>query len=236
MRRLVLGCCIASACGAAEVSRVDDVNQALPLDSSLVAAWGFDETNGTTALDATGKGHTGALNGQARVAGKFGQALDFRSNHLTVADAPDLRLSTGMTIEAWVYPTGTLQQWPSVVVKERTGGLTYALYANSGPDTGGHPSSYITSGGVVEYGLEAGTRPAANVWTHLAVTYDGVTMRLYVGGVLAGNKLLNRTIDQVAGALRIGGNAVWSGEAFPGRLDEVRITTARCPRPRSWST
>jgi hypothetical protein len=61
-----------------------------------------------------------------------------------------------------------------------------------------------------------------NAWTHLAATYDGTTLRLYVNGTQVGSRSVAGSIVTTTGALRIGGNTVW-GEWFKGRLDEVRI-------------
>ena len=62
-----------------------------------------------------------------------------------------------------------------------------------------------------------------NVWTHLAVTYDGTTLRLFVNGVQVRNRNQRPAPrSTTAGALRIGGNSVW-GEYFKGLIDEVRI-------------
>jgi hypothetical protein len=68
----------------------------------------------------------------------------------------------------------------------------------------------------------AAQAPAANVWTHVAGTYDGTTLRLYINGVQVAS--VNRTgpIATSTGPLRIGGNSLW-GEFFQGRIDEVRV-------------
>jgi hypothetical protein len=63
---------------------------------------------------------------------------------------------------------------------------------------------------------------AANAWTHLAVTYDGSELRLYVDGVQASFKGVTGPMPNSTGALRLGGNNVW-GEWFAGLLDDVRI-------------
>ena len=86
----------------------------------LVAAYAFNEGSGSTTADATGKGHTGSLVGATwTTAGKNGNALSFNgtSNLVSVADAADLDLSTGLTMEAWVRPT-TLSGWRTVALKE----------------------------------------------------------------------------------------------------------------------
>jgi hypothetical protein len=61
-----------------------------------------------------------------------------------------------------------------------------------------------------------------NVWTHLAATYDGAMLRLYVNGALAGSTALTGSLDATTGPLRIGGNSVRS-EWFNGLIDEVRV-------------
>jgi hypothetical protein len=61
-----------------------------------------------------------------------------------------------------------------------------------------------------------------STWTHLATTYDGVTLRLYVNGSLVGSRDIAGGIHTSSSPLRLGGNAIW-GEYFGGRLDEVRI-------------
>ena len=63
---------------------------------------------------------------------------------------------------------------------------------------------------------------AIGVWTHLAATYDGVTMRFYVNGVQVGSRAQTGSMLVSTRALRIGGNSVW-GEYLNGLVDDVRI-------------
>ena len=97
--------------------------------TGLVAAYGFNETTGTVAADATGNNRTGTVNGAAwNAAGRFGGALSFDGveDLVTVADANALDLTTGMTLSAWVRPV-TLSGWRTALLKEATNGLAYAL-------------------------------------------------------------------------------------------------------------
>jgi len=110
------------------------VSAASASTGGLVAAYNFNETSGTTVVDASGNGNNGIISGTTRTAsGKFGSALSFDgiSNWVTVNDSASLDPTNGMTLEAWVYPTATMSSWRSVLLKEQTGGLAYALYANS---------------------------------------------------------------------------------------------------------
>ena len=61
-----------------------------------------------------------------------------------------------------------------------------------------------------------------NTWTHLAATYNGNVLALYVNGVQAGQLLIAGSLTASTSPLRIGGNNVW-GEWFEGDIDEVRV-------------
>jgi hypothetical protein len=61
-----------------------------------------------------------------------------------------------------------------------------------------------------------------NAWSHLASTYDGATLRLYLNGVLVSSQATAGTLSASSGVLRIGGNGVWP-EWFAGLIDEVRV-------------
>jgi hypothetical protein len=101
--------------------------------SGLVAAYSFNEGSNNTVNDASGKGNHGTISGATRTnSGRYGKALTFDgvNDWVTVPDSASLDLTNGMTLEARVYPTSATG-WRTVLLKERTGHLTYALYANS---------------------------------------------------------------------------------------------------------
>jgi hypothetical protein len=186
----------------------------------LVAAYGFDEDAGSTVKDASGKGNHGEIQGAQRTTqGRFGKALLFDgvNDWVTVPDSDSLDLDTGMTIEAWVYPTTTLSSWRDVVTKEQSGGAVYYLAANTDSNK---PANGVYIG--AEQILYAGDRLEPNKWTHVAATYDGATQRLYVDGTEVGSQPMSGPIQHSNGVLRIGGSSIW-GEHFPGYIDEVRI-------------
>jgi len=193
---------------------------------SLVLALGLNDGTGTTALDASGQGNNGTLNGASwSSSGKYGGALSFDgvNDWLTVADANSLDLTTGMTLEAWVYPTA-LNSWETTLLKEAGNELAYSLYAdNNGNDTGGprRPAGYIRQGSN-SYNAAGSSQLPLNTWTHLAATYDGAALRLYVNGTQVSSLARTGAINTSTGPLRVGGNAVW-GEFFNGSIDEVRV-------------
>ncbi|HJZ53858.1 MAG TPA: LamG-like jellyroll fold domain-containing protein, partial [Gemmataceae bacterium] len=191
--------------------------------TGLVGAWGFEEGSGTTTADASGHGLSGTLsNATWTTAGKFGKALSFNGSNawVTVSDNTLLHLTSGMTVEAWVKPAATSTDWTAAVLKERgTVGLAYALYATDGANK--PPAGYINKSGT-DYNATGTSILALNTWTHLAVTYEGATIRLYVNGTQAASKAVSGTINSSTSPLRFGGDSVW-GEYFNGLIDEVRV-------------
>ena len=186
----------------------------------LVAAYGFEEVSGTTVADASGKGNHGTMSNAVRISnGHSGKALQFNGTNawVTVKDSASLDLSTGLTLEAWVYPTSLTAGGKTVILKEQSGGAVYNLYAG---EDAGVPISSFNDG---SYRVISGPNQLpVNQWAHLVSTYDGQYQRLYVNGVQVAQRAQNTLIQQSSGVLRIGGNSVW-GEYFQGAIDEVRI-------------
>jgi hypothetical protein len=190
----------------------------------LVAAYSFDEGGGSTLGDRSALGNTGAISGATwSAAGKYGGALSFDGidDWVTVADSSSLDLTVGMTLEAWVKPSVT-KSWPTVIHKERAPDLSYSLYANSSPELGDRPSMHLWIDGR-DRNIRGGSTLPVGTWTHLAATYDGSAIRLYVNGAQVASALQTGPITTSTAPLRIGGNSVWPNEFFKGLIDEVRI-------------
>jgi PKD repeat protein len=185
----------------------------------LVAAYNFDESTGGTVLDRSANGNAGTISGATRTSsGRNGRAVSFDgvNDWVTIADAGTLDLSTGMTLEAWVYPTALGSATRAVVAKEAPGTLRYGLYGN----TSSRPGARVDiSGGRTTIGT---AQLPLNTWTHLAATFDGATLRLFVNGVQVSSIAATGAIAASSGPLRIGGHAV-AGEWFAGRIDDVRV-------------
>ena len=185
----------------------------------LVAAYSFGEGAGTTVADASGNGNTGVIaNAAWTTAGKYGNALVFNGTNSRIAinDSPALHLSTGMTLEAWVNLSKVTNNWRDVIYK---GNDNYFLEATS--QHGSRPAVGGTFGstGVEVYGTSALT---ANTWAHLAATYDGATLRLYVNGLQVASAARTGNLATSANPLEIGGDSIY-GQFFQGTIDEIRV-------------
>jgi len=115
-------------------------------------------------------------------------------------------------LEAWVNPSVVNGVWRDVIYKGKD---NYYLDADS---TNGKPATRAASSGAL-----FGTGPLTiNTWTHLAGTYDGVTLRLYVNGLQVSSRAQTGSIAVSTNPLQIGGDTFY-GQYFQGKIDEVRI-------------
>jgi hypothetical protein len=184
-----------------------------------VAAYSFNEGSGTTVADASGNGNNGTLSGTAwSAAGKYGNALSFSgtSARVTIADAPSLRLTNAMTLEAWVKPSTVTAAWRDVIYK---GNDNYYLEGTTG--NSGRPAVGGTFNGA-DANLYGTAALSVNIWTHLAGSYDGTTLRLYVNGVQVSTVNQAGLLQTSNNPLQIGGDSIF-GQTFQGLIDEVRV-------------
>ncbi len=199
--------------------RLEVLEDRLNLAVGLVAAYAFNEGTGSSVADSSGSGNVGSVaNPTWSSSGKFGGALSFNGLD-TLVNVPDsalLDLTTGMTLEAWINPSSVTSAWRDVIYK---GADVYYLEATS--SNNGNPAGGATVGAstVEAYGTAALT---TGVWSHLALTFDGSNMVLYVNGVQISSQSGVGTIPTSASDLQIGGDTV-HGRAFEGLIDEVRV-------------
>ena len=146
--------------------------------SGPVARFALDEGAGSTVRDTSGNGGAGRVEGAAWVRAGRTRALSFDGTDDYVdAGAPaGLDLRGPMTLSAWVCPAEVPQGEVGIAGKHFTSYLlTYYWdrkaywYIGSG---GNHVAAHVVPG----------------AWSHLAGTFDGRTLRLYVNGEPAGER------------------------------------------------
>ncbi len=190
----------------------------------LVAAFSFNEGTGATALDQSGTGNNASIgNATWTTAGKFGRALSFNGSNALVS-APDslsLDLTNGMTLEAWVNPSVVNSGWRDVIYK---GNDNYYLESTSSP--GGFPAAGVTLGSGATGNAYGTALLPLGTWTHLAETYDGATLRLYVNGVQVSSAAVSGPLRTSTNPLEIGGDHIF-GQYFQ-RARSTRSGSTTC--------
>src|SRR6059036_1274181 len=189
---------------------------------TLVAAYGFDEGTGTSVVDRSGNGNSGIITGATwSSSGRFGKALAFGPGALvTVNDSASLDVTGALTLETWVYPTALSASWMNLICKPAGNpGSVPPCYVLQGCSSSQAPSFFVSPASA---NAVAPSALSLNTWSHLAATYDGAMMRLYVNGVQVASRAQTGTMTTSSDALSIGGNT-FSGQNWTGLIDEVRI-------------
>ena len=191
----------------------------MALDDGIVAWWRFDDGSGGTAVDATGFGRNGILTvplPQWQATGQLGGSLRFTgevNQSVTVANQASLNPTAALSISAWVFSA----DWASNrrVLQKGDADNQYRLLIE-----GGELVWHIANVGRLET-----TLPPTNQWFHLAATYDGTRMRVFVNGVQTGVLAATGAIPVTADPIYLGTKtpAATAGDHLNGSLDDVRI-------------
>lgn len=191
-------------------------------DESLVLALSFDEGQGNVASDSSQYGFKATIEGPEWVDGKFGKALKFDGvdDTVKIADAPQLRLLKGGTLMAWANILGGGHaSWPRLIHKADTTGGTggyEVLFDRANGD-----AVRVCVGGACE--SHTSLQLKHETWYHIAVTFDGAMVRVYVNGDLIGEKAQPGPAIDTPDISVIIGNSFNGQRQFQGTIDEVRV-------------
>jgi hypothetical protein len=159
--------------------------------------------------------------------GKVGQAFNIYSNGVFVTDNPSLRLTNGLTIEGWISPSNlsgstlrTIFSKFDAPVGTSTNSSYYLGASNSflvfkvSPD--GHAAVSLTASVPLQLAQ----------WSHVAATYDGSALRLYLNGAPVAQTaylggIFPGTSDVGIGAIPYQQSAWYS--LWSGALDEISL-------------
>lgn len=185
-------------------------------DSTTVGLWALNEGSGATVADACHRS-AGSASGGSWTSGLFnGSSLAF-NGHTTVTIADDTAFNlTRFTLEAYLY-VGDANNPQTVVRRDDAPDRADHFYLG----TRGLDVEFKVNGRPLESSRNALT---PNAWNHMAGTYDGTTMRLYVNGRAD-------TTSQYTDPVLVGSGPVFLGynrdgsDYLNGRLQYVRISS-----------
>jgi hypothetical protein len=202
--------------------------------TGLLGAWGFDEGSGLVAGESAQTRVTSmslsVAGGLTWVAGhSTGTALqNTGSGGAGGANVVYNISSTSMTLMGWARPldltSGTDRPLFGFWDAASTAGSTYtAIWAQRN-----FVSPNVLQGNIRASGLQVLAGPALtlNVWTHLAITYDGTTMTLYKDGA--------SVASAAQPAVAYTGSATFCVVPDPGnaQVDDVRLFSTALTQPQ----
>lgn len=241
-------------------------------DSITSGLWRFDESAGQTSPDSGPFRLHGTVGldartdfGRFRSARRFSRSVD---SFVLVPFNPEMESSRGFTIEAWIRLAavgtyeltpiagrwseyGTDQSWVFGVVGRKTSASVATLPSPgfftpyvAGASTGRLVLLVQPSLAGSAQGFGGATEIPLDTWTHVAASWDGDVVRLFVDGrldtqyalrgsirhseapMLVGNFLDTRRLTEFSGQLELDSAADHNPYyAFEGLIDELRLSS-----------
>lgn len=192
-----------------------------PIDTRPVGWWKLDGN----AQDSSASGLHGTASGPTFERAHINQGATFGHGpgSIEIPSGPLLDFADRMTVVAWVKPnrfnaTQTIvNRWDGSPVSNwnlgmERGSWTWSVIAGGLSKTIKSPASaFATPDGHLPQGL----------WTHLAATYDGGTMRLFVNGTQVASDLVSGVFPGTSLSVMIGNRP--NKMSFAGQIDDVRL-------------
>jgi len=181
-----------------------------------IGHWRLDAGSGDVTSDASGQGHDGTIEGAKWVEAAEGHALGFDGeDDRVVFEEKEFPLTEAVTLSAWLRPDR---------VPERHAGV-------AGKDFARFAMSFYRNRRVYWFIYAGSNKVSAPIalerWSHVAGTFDGRTLRLYVNGEPVAKAESQSPRFDPGGRFMIGRFVSRpeypSVTTFPGRIDEVRL-------------
>jgi len=183
---ILAGCSLLSSVGQVPSSDQSGITYLTKSFLNLVGLWHFDEGSGTNALDSSGNGNDGTIT-EATYVGSvdamfgFGDALSFDGNdYVMVLGSTSMNVSSSYTFEAWINLSSEGEVYRGFFRRGYLGTLNSEIEIYTQ-----HISRKLTvvhnRGGTFCY--KYFTAFPLDQWIHLAVTWDGASLKAYYNNV-----------------------------------------------------
>ena len=198
-----------------------------PLPIGNLITFTFDNVYGNVVPNRAGNRLVGEMTHAAGVAaeGKYGKAFAPAAAVLGIPKDPALFAGDHVTIEAWVKRDSDTSE--DTVFSDRNAAVTpvttyhVALYsAGNGTRFRSNDGCENGSAGITSFA----TNVAADVWTHLAVVWDGAEVTFYLDGVVTETLPLVATPCYSASKYFLAGLREDGTDPFDGLIDEVKLS------------
>lgn len=192
-----------------------------------LVSWWRAETNQLDGWDSNNGISGQPLDGP----GKVGQA--FVNPRVIVPDSPSLRVTNGLTLQAWVNPSLLSGTTPYTIISKFDSPTLQGAGNQSsfwlGATNLGHMYFLVSGSGSQTTNVSLlGPVLPVNKWSFVVATYDGAALRLYLNGTLAAQRAYSGGIfpgnqNLCIGAVPANINTTSTYWPFVGSIDEVCI-------------
>lgn len=151
------------------------------------------------------------------------------TGYVDVPYSPTLAPASGVTAEAWITYNSALGpgwRFPTILRMDPSpNSASYFLRVEAGQTLANRLLWWVSTPNG-NYSISWFYTPGAlSAWTHVAGTYDGSALRIFVNGAQVAQGVGTGPILNTNGVLRIGSGdlTVSGGETWNGEIDEVRV-------------
>ena len=189
---------------------------AAPAARGLIGRWSFNRFDDLRTPDGSRNGNQASVNNVTRVKGVDGSALSFgiKPGWVTCPDVP--AVTDGVTVEAWFNPAGARPPAFGTVARKEG---AYALRFGDA----GRIGFLVWIGGTPRYVHSTRDSWEPGTWYHLAGTYDGQHLRVFIDGREAEGSPSEQTGEISDGGALCGIGSCRGRYPLRGTVDEVGI-------------
>ncbi len=208
--------------------------QAVLADKPL-AYWRLGESGGTTACDSSGNGQTGTYVGTGNItfgqpgaiAGDPATSVVFNGGYMSAGARFAFQGTSPFTLEAWIKRPldGSYHGIMAHNDRNPQNAVDQGYQLLLDPSNLGAPINVArVNGDSADYASSFGASWSSD-WTHVAATYDGHTLSVFINGVSAGSSAATTSIGLVMNAFVVGSDSggVQDESPFNGAMSEVAV-------------
>ena len=199
-----------------DVSLVDApvADAVVPQKPKLLLEYVPTAATGATVSDTSGAGNHGKLTG-----GKWNTALELNgtSTYIEVPKSKSLGAPAKVTVTAWINLAAITTGAQMILDNTHQGLKGFHLSVDNGKAT------LTLFGATLKQTLTGNTTLSAKKWHHVAATYDGAWMRIYLDGKPDGTKALSGGLIPSGEAIFVGTPVDKKAGWLNGSLDELKL-------------
>ncbi len=204
------------ALSATEFQQIIDETNNPGTGENLIASWTLDEGSGNIIGDETGRHHGTAAN-MTWVNGVSGKAGDFNgsNSNINITNHPDFDVYTELSMMAWV----NTRENKTTKIAQKGDWDGHGLGQGKWDGFDAHIRSADQQTHSVKWGNGL---PVFDQWYHLAMSYDGQMLRLFVNGQQVNEKFIGQNLHINNRHFSIGSDN-GAQKHFNGMIDEVKF-------------
>lgn len=182
--------------------------------------------DGTTPsfTDSTTNANNGVNTGTVATAGQIDGAVSLNgtNQYVQLPTSSSLNISGNITLEAWVYPTGSTN-YQGIIVKSSSFNVRQYSYYLTIANTS---SLFLGFGGSNVGAVTLSSPWVVNAWNDIVVTADGTNIKSYLNGALVNTTASALQASTSTTDVYLGWDNPALGFSLAGNIDEPRISNS----------